>query len=88
MEEKLWKFIENYGGVAVLILGTTFDDDGHKWVKCMGDIVDPTLDKELFYWCAWCGVHRVEVSDWADNPQCQAVVAAKELQKLRPVTVE
>ena len=83
MEKKLIEFIENYGGVAPLVLTTDFaekpSNDGHKWVRSMDDV---SRVDDLMYWCAWCGVHRVEVSDWMGNPECPAVAAAKELRSL------
>lgn len=81
LNDSLKNFIEDYGGCAHLILTTTFDDDAHKWVKTLEDIVDKSIDPELLYWCAWCGVHRVEVENWADMPQCPAIVAARKLKE-------
>lgn len=42
--------------------------DGHDWVR--GD--DPDI-----WWCQWCGVHRIEVADWIDNPQCSTFAAVR-----------
>ncbi len=69
-------FLLNYGGVATLILNTTFDADGHKWVRSIEDMDEPM---DILWWCAWCGTHRSEVDNWKDNPACPAVAAAKAL---------
>jgi len=77
MNEELLAFVNNYG-ISHLILNTTFDDDGHRWVAS----VDHIDENPRIYWCAWCGVHRVEVDDWKDNPPCPAVLDAKKLRGL------
>jgi len=77
--KKLIEFVRLYGGVAPLVLTTNFNDDGHCWVRGMGD---ERRTDGLMYWCAWCGVHRVEMSNWAENPPCPAVGAAKELKSV------
>lgn len=69
-------FILNYG-VSHMILNTTFDDPGHRWVRSMDDVSEP--DPDILYWCAWCGVHRVEVENWKEKPECPAVADAKKL---------
>lgn len=42
------------------IVGTDAPGD-HDWIEDGG-----------VSWCQWCGVHRVEVPDWTDRPQCPA----------------
>jgi hypothetical protein len=69
-------FLHNYS-ITHMLLNTTFDDDGHKWVRSIDDVPEP--DPRILYWCAWCGVHRVEVDDWEKDPPCPAVAAAKKL---------
>lgn len=44
--------------------------DGHRWVR---DAHDETLT--FIHFCQWCGVHKVEVPDWLDNPQCPTMAA-------------
>ena len=80
MEKKLVEFVRLYGGVAPLILTTDFNNDGHHWVRGIEDTT--RTDGLMYWWCAWCGVHRVEMANWAENPPCPAVGAAKELKTL------
>lgn len=47
--------------------------DGHSWVTA----ADMSLT--ALAWCQWCGVHRSEVTDWTDNPQCRAIAAIRAL---------
>lgn len=49
--------------------------DGHSWVR------HPAGDKELesIEWCQHCGTHKVEVTNWMENPQCPAIAAIRSL---------
>lgn len=45
-------------------------DDSHYWV--VADLSAP-----LVWFCRWCGRHKIEVKDWDEAPQCDALVKAR-----------
>jgi hypothetical protein len=57
-------------GAGMMAL-TTEIGDGHSWVR--------DAFAGVAVWCQWCGLHRSQVSDWKDNPQCPAIVAIRGL---------
>lgn len=52
------------------------ENGGHRWVKEIREFKD---GYECIF-CADCGVHRVEVQNWQDNPKCPNTIRNMELQ--------
>lgn len=58
------------------MMACTDADDGHSWVRHSKGLGPALEDIE---WCQHCGVHKIEVPDWGDNPQCPAIAAIRKV---------
>jgi hypothetical protein len=71
--ERIWQLEEAIKQTGVGMMVNTALDDGHDWVTHADN---PSLDP-VIAWCQWCGVHRVEIAEWVNDPPCPAFVAIR-----------